>query len=269
MFRRLAYILPVLTALAIGLAGWAWVRGYTRHGVALAVPDVKGRTVAEAEALLRPLELTAEVIDSVHNEEAVKGAVVEQDPRAGSQVKPGRSIYLVVNALQPAMLDMPALVDLSKRQAISVLDIVGLKVAELRYKPDACTDCVVQQLYRGAPIATGTGIRKGEAITLVLGSGESGERVPVPDLTGLTFAEVSTVVNMASLNLGAVLECAGCNSKADSSFARVYRQAPGAGMIAMGGLIDIWLTADTAGLRPAAVDSLSDPNAIEDADDAP
>ena len=178
-----------------------------------------------------------------------------QDPEAGREVKPGRKVYLVLNANQPKMIDMPKLVDLSKRQALSVIEILGLKVKELQYRPDPCVDCVIAQLYKGQPIAPDERIRRGEAITLVLGSGENGERVPVPDLTGLSMADVQLVLNMASLNLGVLVECASCNTKADSSFARVRRQSPSSGpnnRIALGSTIDLWLTADTAGLHPAA-----------------
>jgi len=88
---------------------------------------------------------------------------------------------------------------------------------------------------------------------LVLGSGDRGERVPVPDLLGLTHAEVQMVLNMASLNLGVLVECQDCNTVADSTLARVRRQSPPANAndrIALGSTIDIWLTADTTGLKP-------------------
>ncbi len=253
--RPVRILLPVLLAATLLLAGWAWLRWYTRHNVAAHVPDVQGLSFGEAESMLAKRDLLALVIDSVYTDDLPKGSVVDQDPDAGQDVKPGRKVYLVINANQPKMIDMPKLVDLSKRQAISVLEIIGLKVRELQYKPDPCVDCVIAQLYKGKPIAPDERIRSGEAITLVLGSGERGERVPVPDLLGLTSADVRMVLNMASLNLGIVVECDGCNTAADSTFARVRRQSPGAGAnnrIALGSTIDLWLTADTAGLRPAA-----------------
>lgn len=244
----------MLIAAGLLLGGWIWLGAYTRHDVSVRVPDLAGMDEEEARALLEERDLHGEVIDSVYNDEARKGTVLFQDPASGAGVKPGRKIYLTMNARQPKMLDMPALVSLSKRQAISTLDIIGLKVKELRYKPDPCLDCVIEQLYKGRPIAPETKIRRGEALTLVLGSGESSERVPVPDLHGVTFAEVRAIINMASLNMGVVVECKGCNNKADSSFARVYRQSPAAmvnSRIALGSMIDIWLTADTVGLDPA------------------
>lgn len=251
-FLRL--LTPIGVALLLVGLGWVWLRAYTRHDSAVEVPDLKGMTLEEASAALTARDLLVEVIDSVYNDEAPKGTVVQQDPPSGRTVKPERRIYVVMNASQPKMIDMPALVNLSKRQAISVLEIVGLKVKEMQYRPDPCVDCVIAQLYRGKPIAAEERIRRGEAVTLVLGSGESNERVPVPDLRGLALADVRMVLNMSSLNLGVVVECRGCNTKADSAFARVFRQSPGSSannLIAMGGGVDVWLDTDTTDLAPA------------------
>lgn len=252
--RFVSFLLPLVVVVVILLGGWLWLRAYTKHNDVRRVPDLKGMTLQEITELLASRELTAVVIDSVHTDELPRGTAVDQDPDAGDEVKPGRKVYLVLNANQPKMLNMPRLIDLSKRQAISVIEILGLKVQELQYKPDPCVDCVIDQLYKGVRIEPEERIRRGEAITLVLGSGDKGERVPVPDLLGLTNAEVGMVLNMASLNLGVVVACDGCNTAADSALARVRRQSPGAGAndrIAMGSTIDIWLTADTVGLRPS------------------
>jgi eukaryotic-like serine/threonine-protein kinase len=250
-------VMKVLAPLGVGalllVGAWGWLNMYTRHNAKATVPDLKGLTVEEARARLAEHDLVFEVIDSVYNDEAPKSTVVDQDPDAGKEVKPGRTIYLVMNAGQPKMLDMPQLVNLSKRQAISVLDIIGLKVKELQYRPDPCVDCVVAQLYKGKAITPETRIRRGESITLVLGSGMDGERVQVLDVRGLRLAELRDVLNMASLNLGVVVECKGCNTATDSALARVARQSPepyANNLIGVGGMIDIWLTTDTLGMKP-------------------
>jgi beta-lactam-binding protein with PASTA domain len=252
--KVLPFLVPVLLAAALLLGGWYWLGSYTRHGVGVRVPDLKGMTVEEATTALKERGLVADVIDTIYNDKARKGTVVLQDPVSGHSVKPDRHIYLTINSPFPKMLDMPALVNLSKRQAISTLEILGLKVKELQYKTDPCVDCVLEQLYKGKPIKPEDKIQHGEAVTLVLGSGEGGERVPIPDLRGVTFAEVGAILNMASLNLGVTVDCKGCNNAGDSALARVYRQSPepwANNMIPLGGAIDIWLTADTSGLRPA------------------
>lgn len=250
MNRTLKFLLPLLLGGLIVFGAWSWLRSYTRHGVLMRVPPLRGLTLEEAGAMLAERELQALVIDSVYVEEVVRGAVVEQDPAAGADVKPGRKVYLVMNASQPKMLDMPKLVDLSKRQALSMIDILGLKVKEIQYRPDPCLDCVVAQLYKGEPIPPDARIRHGEAITLVLGSGDKGGVVPVPDLIGLPYVEALQVLNLASLNLGIIVSCDGCNTTADSTLARVYRQVPGpvSSRLALGSGVDVWLTTDTAGM---------------------
>jgi eukaryotic-like serine/threonine-protein kinase len=270
--NRVRYLLPVIAAGAILVLGWLWLRSYTRHGDINIVPDRMGTALDDARQALEDRDMLAVVIDSVFNEKAVKGGVVAQDPLAGSEVKPGRKVYLVLNAQQPPMIDMPDLVDLSKRQALSVMEILGLNVEELVYKPDPCVDCVIQQRVGGALVAPGSRVRSGSFVTLVLGSGDRGERVAIPDLYGLTHAEIASVLNMASLNIGLVVECVGCNTSADSSFARVVRQSPTANKsdrMALGGSIDVWLTMDTVGLTPREGRETPDDNSVNDSIGSP
>ncbi|MBZ0205143.1 MAG: PASTA domain-containing protein [Flavobacteriales bacterium] len=252
--RFFLIIAPVVIAALIFLAAWLWLGVYTRHDQKDQVPDLRAKTLEEAVSTLEAMGLHAEVIDSVYSDEAPKGTVVDQDPDSGRFVKPDRTVYLVMNASQPKMLNMPDLVNLSKRQAISVLEILGLKVSEMQYRPDPCLDCVLAQLYEGKPIAAETRIRKGESVTLVLGQGQKGERVPVPDVRGMGFEEMKAVLNLASLNLGLVVEVKGCgNSGCDTALARVARQFPVPGpddLISPGGMVDVWLTMDSTGVTP-------------------
>jgi eukaryotic-like serine/threonine-protein kinase len=197
--RAIGILAPLLVAGGLVVLAWFWLSVFTRHNAKAEVPELKGLTFDEAKAKLAERDLGIEVIDSVYNDQAAKGSVVEQNPRAGRTVKPDRTVYVVMNSSQPKMLNMPALVNLSKRQALSVLEIIGIKVREVQYRPDPCLDCVVAQLYKGQPIAPEARIRRGESITLVLGSGQNGERVQVPDLHGMTKVELRDVLTMAEL----------------------------------------------------------------------
>ncbi|HMN04317.1 MAG TPA: PASTA domain-containing protein [Flavobacteriales bacterium] len=252
--RFLLFLAPLLTAALVVLGAWAWLGTYTRHNQQVQVPDVKAMSFEEATQALEALGLKPEVVDSVYSDEAAKGAVVEQDPRAGKYVKPERTVYLVMNASQPKMLNMPDLVSLSKRQAMSVMEILGLKVEKVEYRPDPCFDCVVAQLYKGQPIPPDGRIRKGEAITLVLGQGQKGEQIPVPDLRGMGFQEMKEVLALSSLKLGLVVEVKGCgNNGCDTALATVVRQFPAAGpedWISPGGMVDVWLTLEQTPEEP-------------------
>ncbi len=243
--RWMRTLAPLVLVGVLLLVAWLWLGVYTRHSAAAVVPDLRGLTLEEARQRVDGRDLSVEVIDSVYNDELPKGTVTDQDPDADNVVKPGRRVYVVMNAMQPKMIDMPALVDLSKRQALSVLEILGLKVDALQYRPDPCVDCVVAQLHKGRPVAPDERIRRGETITLVLGSGDGGTRVQVPDVTGMTWTEAKAVLHLAGLNPGAVLEVQGCNTGCDTALARVVRQTPAGtvnNMIGAGGTIDLWLS---------------------------
>jgi len=251
--RAVHALAPLGIAALLVFGAWLWLNIYTRHNANAVVPDLKGLTFEEAKAQLLTSKLLVEVIDTIYNDDLPKSTVLDQDPDAGKTVKPDRTIYVVLNSDKPKMLNMPALVNLSKRQALSVLEIIGIKVKEMQYRPDPCVDCVVAQLYKGKPITAEERIRRGESITLVLGSGQNGERVQVPDVRGVTYAELKAILNMSSLNVGVVVECPACNTAKDTALARVARQSPEPyvnNMIGMGGLIDVWLTLDTIGIKP-------------------
>jgi beta-lactam-binding protein with PASTA domain len=98
-----------------------WLNFYTRHGQARPVPDFNGLTMEQTSKLARKSRLKYSVIDSVYTNAVPAGCVVEQNPKPGFKVKKWRNIVLTINAFSPEMVAMPNLVDLPKRQALSLL----------------------------------------------------------------------------------------------------------------------------------------------------
>jgi beta-lactam-binding protein with PASTA domain len=75
--------------------------GSTRGGVA--VPDVVGRTLTEAERLLTSADLKVGNVTYQQNYELIPNTVVEQFPRPGEMVTPGHAVDLfVVKAGKPS-----------------------------------------------------------------------------------------------------------------------------------------------------------------------
>ncbi len=239
----------LLIAIFVALAIWGmtvWLGAYTRHGQSIEVPDLKDYPIDKLDVALSNFDLKYEVTDSIYNDDKNRGVVVSQNPPPGKQVKKGRTIFLTVNSLLPEMVAMPDLVGKSKRIALPLIEIAGLKVASLEYKPDdACTDCVLEQLYQGRPIEEGQKIRKGESIKLVLGR-ESNVRTSVPRILGMIFIEASETLNAFSLNTGEIMGCQGCRTAADTAHAYVVNQSPGPGSDArLGTYVDMYLSTDS------------------------
>ena len=103
----LALIIVVLTAL----------RFYTKHNESITVPAVKGLQAEEAMNILRSSGLGYEISDSVYQAEGVPGSVIEQVPVGKSNVKKGRTVFLIVKARGVQMIAIPELKDVSRRQA--------------------------------------------------------------------------------------------------------------------------------------------------------
>lgn len=238
-------VLIALLVLALVFGVLFWLSSYTLHGESVGVPDLRGSNYASLDEVLYSAELTYEVTDSIYSDEYPRGAVVHQNPSPGHRVKEGRTIYLTVNSLLPEMVSMPDLKGKSRRIAIPILEISGLVLENLSYKPDeTCTDCVLDQLFEGEPIEAGTQIRKGEKVTLVLGQ-RSNELTKVPRMLGLSYEDAYSLLNAYSLNMGQILSCEGCLTAEDTVKAFVVNQFPASHEeTTLGSFVDLMLTLD-------------------------
>jgi beta-lactam-binding protein with PASTA domain len=228
--RTRMFWMNVLAALLLGiglvLLLMQWLSGFTRHGESIMVPDVQGTNIQKGGATLQSAGLDFKVVDSIYANGKSAGTIIDQDPDPKSFVKEGRTIYLIVNAINPPKVKMPNLEDVSYRQAEAILESFGLRVGRITYKSDIAKNAVLRQIYKGATIAPGKEVYKGSAIDLVLGDGQGLMEVPVPDLSGLTREEAILVLRGASLTLGNVTYD---QDVQDSSEAKIYLQAPESG----------------------------------------
>lgn len=216
---------------------------YGKKGESIPVPDVRGENIDVAKKLLTEKGFAVASIDSIYevadNDKKFKpGDVVEQLPRVGENVKSGRRFYLVIKSKTPPQVDMPNLIDLSLRQAISVLESRGLKFGQAITKPGLPP--VMAQYYKGKEIAPGTKLPKGSVIDVWIGSGESSEQVVVPNLIGLTRNEALKALSNSNLNLGSEVYPKGSK---DTTNALIIRQSPVSSTVTtvnQGSDVDVW-----------------------------
>lgn len=225
----------------------------TKHGEKIEVPNLIGKNQNNLKNLLGSSDLNVEVLDSIYDPTKVEGTILEQDPSptALSQVyvKSGRTIKIRVSK-RTQLVEVPNLVDKSQRFAESVLRNRSFKF-KLEYKPsNESHGAVMQQLYKGKPIAEGTKIPIGSTIKLIVGRDEQGVPLELPNLQGLTIVEARDRVNNM-MNMEFIVACPSCITKNDSLVARVQSQSPewseGA-VVASGGAISIF--ASTGGGMP-------------------
>lgn len=158
-----------------------WLDWWTQHGKTATVPELKGMRYGDAVQRLEEAGMTVELSDSVYDSKARPGAVIEQNPSGGSTVKPGRTVYLTINAFYPRQITVPTLTDVSLRQARSALE--GLGVTNITEVPviSEYKDLVLGAEYRGKPLRAGMRIPVNAAVVLKVGDGMYEE----PDSVGL------------------------------------------------------------------------------------
>jgi beta-lactam-binding protein with PASTA domain len=261
-------LLAVVAVFVILLLLGRYLNAYTEHGSKIEVPDLTGFSLAEVEEALTPLELTFVVVDSVEfNPEFPRGSVVTQIPTAYSEVKRNREVYLSINPTGERKVALPNIIDKSRRQAVSYLETYGFRVGELRYVPDMARDVVISMEIRGKRVQPGTVVAKNTRVDLILGDGLSDEKIDMPWIMGVSYAEVKIILQGYTLNLGAATFD---ETVEDTLSAVVYRQYPQAHShkVRLGSSIDVWLTSDHT---KVPVDSLppvsNDPEIIDDAED--
>jgi beta-lactam-binding protein with PASTA domain len=245
-FKHLGIAALVTIVLLFGTM--VWLRIYTLHAHTITVPDLSGLTLEEVDDVTSSRQLRFEVVDSVFSSEMPRGTVLKQNPKANSQVKKNRNIFLTMNAVNPETVSMPMLVGLSIRQARLALQNAGLLLGEITYRPDYAINNVLQQYYSDSVINEGTEVTKGSVIDLELGMGLSNEMTRVPDLVGLGLTEASELIADYYLNIGAITFDESVVEAEDSAEAFIWRQYPEFEefrRLNMGLEVDIWLTIDS------------------------
>lgn len=242
-------------SVVIIIAIFFFLKIYTLHGQGSPVPDFTGLTEQQLQHLIKSQKLRYTIIDSVYIDNAPKGIVVDQTPRAGDHVKKNRNIFFTINAFGEEQIVVPGLTDYSLRNAQEILESYGLRLGELIYIPSEYTNLVLGQHHLGKPIEPGTMLRKGATIDLLVGRGLSNETTAVPNLIGMKLTEAKSVAQSVYLNLGATVFADSIETAIDSLNAFIWRQNPPSHrgyVLNLGASIDVWLSTDHA-LHPDTI----------------
>lgn len=171
IFRILVNLgIMAVVALLIGWLTMMWLDHWTMHGDTITVPSVRGLGYTEAQARLAEAGLTPILSDSIYDNKTRPGTVLEQNPRPNTTVKPGREIYVTINAFSPKMVTVPALTDISVRQARSILEGLGIRDIVEREVPSEFPDLVLGARYRGQLLSAGARVPVNGSVTLEVGT---------------------------------------------------------------------------------------------------
>ena len=199
---------------------------YTHRGESLAIPDFTGMTMNEARQVAKKMHLRFELEDSVYKVNRKAGSILMQKPGAGHKIKSGRMIYLTLVSSVPGQEEVPKLTDISLRQARVLLESKGFAVGRVEFIPSEFNDLVLEQKSKGVTVLPGSRLDNGATIDLVVGQNGGSFETSVPDFTGMTMAEVLTLLKLKQLQSGAISYDTSVKNQSHSMAARVMSQFP-------------------------------------------
>ncbi|GAA1364744.1 Stk1 family PASTA domain-containing Ser/Thr kinase [Streptomyces beijiangensis] len=148
------------------------------------VPDVTGRTLADATAELKAKGLAPGLVTREFNDDIDQGSVVSTDPAPGTERRTDSAVALTVSKGSP--VDVPGVIGETEDDARSALEDEGFKVeiAPAQVNSPEEPGSIAEQ-----SVAEGTQAATGDTITLTVSKGP--ELVDVPDVTGENVADAT------------------------------------------------------------------------------
>jgi len=164
--------LAVLASIVLTLGVLQWLKGTTNHGKFVEVPDLAKMSVMDMRKVIEASDLRYEVVDSANfNPDYPRFSIIEQNPPAGNRVKQNRKIYVTVNPSGYKKVTIPNIIQVTQRNATSMLRAVGLDVQRVTYVDELGKDMVYYIKYKGKNINPGDKLPKTSKIELVCGNG--------------------------------------------------------------------------------------------------
>lgn len=163
------------------------------------LPDLRGRTLPEAQASLQPLGLTVVEVNKpgLFSDRYAPGQIAEQVPEPGSTLQAGSSVRVTLSRGKP--IAVPNLVNQEGALAAKQLTDIGLQV---RMAEEPSREIAAGRVIRSEPPA-GSALASGTTVTLFV---SIGDRVRVPDLYGKPIDEARHLLEEAGLKVGGVTE---------------------------------------------------------------
>ena len=149
-----------------------WLKGTTNHGEFVEVPDFSKMSVMEMRKAVEEAGLRYQVLDSSDfNPEYPRFSILDQNPPAGNKAKANRKIYFTVNPSGYKKVTVPDIIQVTQRNAASMLRAVGLEVERVTYIDELGKDMVYRMKHKGKYIKPGDRLPKTSQVELICGNG--------------------------------------------------------------------------------------------------
>jgi beta-lactam-binding protein with PASTA domain len=226
--------------------------GFGRSAI-VTVPDLTDRTAGQAERALDRAGLEMQRGGALPNPRVRQGRVLMQTPLPGEEVARGATVRIVLSA-GPEVRQVPSIRDLSRQDAIALLQRFGYRVA-LRSVHDRREEGTIL----GLSPATGQRAAVGSVVTMTISAGPPWVRAP--NVVGLLVSDARARLEAGGLELGRV----GYDPASLEPAGTVVGQTPEPGdSLRLGGGIRVVLAGENPNPPPPPTDSLAVDSAAAD-----
>lgn len=141
-------------------------------GREVAVPDLSGLTVTDAEEALKDVGLSIGRTSTEYDDIVAKDLILNQDPKPDTSIQAGSKVDVVVSAGAEEKIvnvEVPNLLGVDENQAISLINQYGLTLRNVDYKE---SEDVEKGLVMSQSITSGTQVAEGSNIDIVISTGK-------------------------------------------------------------------------------------------------
>jgi eukaryotic-like serine/threonine-protein kinase len=180
---------------------------YISQGSVEIVPDVLNMDYEDASERLRRAGF--EAIKSYHVKylsNVDSNIVLSQMPESGSEVKPGRKVYLVVNKQEKPTFPMPDLMGRPEFDALQTAGRMEMVVQDIQISTVTNPELDGRVLSQSIPAQTI--VQSGSSVSLIIGKyemqAEGTTKITVPDVLGMSLVQAQQIIANAGLQMGRV-----------------------------------------------------------------
>lgn len=188
-------IAAIIAAILLLLIG-AGVLAYTLLSAPnVVVPDIKGKTLSQAQQALDAVGLKLRVEKEIANDKVQPGRVISQNPASGAKMKKGDTVTVVMSK----GLDTVAAPDLTGKteaEAAAILKKAGLLLGKV---DSGSSDTVAEGQVMAQSPKAGARVEKGGTVDITISTGA--EQVKVPDVTNNTVDAATSILQNAGFKV--------------------------------------------------------------------
>ena len=256
--HTIAYNIVVIALVFLGLAVVSFIVMAlgTRHSARRTVPDFVGLKMNDAEYFAGRRDLQIIINDSLHVSAYPGGVILDQLPKGGVVVKPGRKIYVTINSSRQRMVVVPYVAGRSLRQAKNMLETAGLTIDHLEYAEDLATNYVLAEFVDGVEVLEDSlevRTEMGNGVVLRVGVSAKETSTVAPQVLGRSLFEAKSRLWESGLNVGEIEFDEGIPAL-ERNRAKVYQQSVlPTEEVAYGDRVSLHLTLEAAKIDSAIV----------------